>query len=307
MLRFIGGLIRFSLLALLLTALCLYLRTGIHTSVDEYVRQWSAGNLSSFILHDRLFQAIIGVALALAICRQLSLAWNTLFYLSFVIFTVEVFSLAHSVQWLIPGDLLRQLDINLFSDAAKLYPVGIFLIPLFCVLSSFCATRPTKILSTLAISLILWNLLTTLSVYILKKWESMDTPYLPEVQNLLSGSPWLIAAFLGVFFLMYSFLTAVFESFVSTTTKKEKEKTDPEQPRPIKTPPTPSLASHPAEQQPPLVMHTVPDGPSKVSQTKPNAKQSDECQAKTVEAPPEQPMANNESSDRPAIAPSNID
>ena len=168
--------------------------------------------------------AIVVVLTILSFTRLLEALWNMLFGASVVLLLgVGLYSIC-GPGIALPNALYHNELINDFCSSATGYEVPIAITMLIFIAGWVCASASGRVAITAAISFGLWYGITEFFTYATHLWARSAEPALPEALYMVQGSPWILAAVPGAFFLIYALLMAFFETYISSGRRKPAEK-----------------------------------------------------------------------------------
>lgn len=164
--------------------------------------------------------------------RILEAVWNVIFCASIIalLFFGSYSLLGPGIA--LPHAISNSEVIKQVCDALLAYQVPLACTTLVFIAGWICASACVRVALTTTISYALWYALSEFFSYIVGLWSSSDAPAAPEALNMVLGTPWVIAAVPGAFFLIYALLMSFFETFITTKQKKSKPTEAPVQDKP---------------------------------------------------------------------------
>lgn len=235
----------FSIIVLL--ALAYYLQVSPTISLNDFYAGFDPNVLVGTLQGINAVTISLVVILLLGILsftRILEAVWNVLFCASILVLlacgTYGMFGPGVAL----PHAIYNSEAIRQFCETALTYQVPIALTLLIFVAGWICASACVRVAITSVISYALWYGISEFFSYIVHLWSGNADPAAPEALNMVLGTPWVIAAVPGAFFLIYALLMSFFETFITNKPaakapeakdeKKEEKKaeTKPEAPAP---------------------------------------------------------------------------
>ncbi len=194
----------------------------------------------------------------LSFTRILEAAWNMLFCAATLVLLVWGLYAIGGASIVLPNALYNNTAITQFCEGISTYEVPLTIAALIFIAGWLCASACGRVATTTIVSFGLWYGLTELFTYIVHQWGNSANPGMPDALHMVQSTPWIIAAVPGAFFLIYTLLMALFETFIGKDEKEEEEKpedkTQPEEePKPAEdqpdTPQEDTPPAQPAEKQ----------------------------------------------------------
>ncbi len=216
---------------IVLMAVTCYLQVSPTTTLSEF-----CNSINSSALLDQLCGInYLTVSLALiilltifSITRILDAIWNTLFCASILVLIASgLYTLAGPVIAL-PSALVHNEAVNQFCQSFTAYEIPLAITLLIFIAGWVCASACGRVAITAVISYALWYGVTEFFTYASQLWANNASPALPEALYIVQGTPWILAAVPGAFFLIYALLMACFETYIGNGKKKAaKKKAEP--------------------------------------------------------------------------------
>ena len=278
----------FSILVLL--AVTCYLQVSPTTSLNEFC---SSINIPALldqlcgINYLTVSLALVVLLTIFSITRILDAIWNTLFCASILVLIASGLYTLAGPDIALPSALLHNEAVNQFCQNIAAYEIPLAITLVIFVAGWVCASASGRVAITAVISYALWYGVTELFTYASQLWADNASPALPDALCMIQGTPWILAAVPGAFFLIYALLMACFETYMGNSSKKAPK----EQP---KTKVTDDKDNKSAESTPKAEKEQKPAEP--VSKTKPVLKLA------TATAPVNKLKPTTPSSEKPAPA-----
>lgn len=216
---------------LVLIAVTCYLQVSPTTTLSEF-----CNSINSSALLDQLCGInYLTVSLALvilltifSITRILDAIWNTLFCASILVLIASGLYTLAGPGIALPSALVHNEAVNQFCQSFTAYEIPLAITLLIFIAGWVCASACGRVAITAVISYALWYGVTELFTYASHIWANNAAPALPEALSMIQGTPWVLAAVPGAFFLIYALLMACFETYIGNGSKKAaKKKTEP--------------------------------------------------------------------------------
>ena len=169
------------------------------------------------------------IILLLGICsftRILEAAWNIIFCASVLILLATGLYVFCGSAVALPQALAHNTAVTQVCSALTSYEVPIAITTLIFIAGWLCASACGRVAITAIVSHGLWYGVTVFLTFIVHQWANSANPNMPEALHMVQGSPWVIAAVPGAFFLIYALFMAFFETFIQNKEKKEAVKAD---------------------------------------------------------------------------------
>lgn len=224
-------LFRLVLSIIVLMAVACYLQVSPTTSLSEF-----CDSINSSALLDQLCGInYLTVSLALvilltifSITRILDAIWNTLFCASILVLIASGLYTLAGPGIALPSALVHNEAVNQFCQSFTAYEIPLAITLLIFIAGWVCASACGRVAITAVISYALWYGVTEFFTYASQLWANNASPALPEALCMIQGSPWILAAVPGAFFLIYALLMACFETYIGNGKKKAaKKKAEP--------------------------------------------------------------------------------
>ena len=207
---------------------------------DKLAQPFTSVNIFSISLFLILLFGLFSIA------RVLEAAWNMLFCASILSVLIIGLYKVGGPGVALPHALYHNGTINQIFQALTAYEVPIAITILVFLAGWICASACGRVAITALVSFGLWYGLSEFFTYIIHQWADSTTPGMPDALHMIQGSPWIIAAVPGSFFLIYALLMAIFETYIGSKDETKQDKaTAEENPTPPTTLETPA-ASTPA-------------------------------------------------------------
>lgn len=216
---------------LVLIAVACYLQVSPTTSLSEF-----CNSINSSALLDQLCGInYLTVSLALvilltifSITRILDAIWNTLFCASILVLIASGLYTLAGPGIALPSALVHNEAVNQFCQSFTAYEIPLAITLLIFIAGWVCASACGRVAITAVISYALWYGVTEFFTYASQLWANSASPALPEALYIVQGTPWILAAVPGAFFLIYALLMACFETYIGNGKQKAaKKKADP--------------------------------------------------------------------------------
>ena len=211
----------FSILVLL--AVTCYLQVSPTTSLNEFC---SSINIPALldqlcgINYLTVSLALVVLLTIFSITRILDAIWNTLFCASILVLIASGLYTLAGPGIALPSALLHNEAVNQFCQNIAAYEIPLAITLVIFVAGWVCASASGRVAITAVISYALWYGVTELFTYASHLWANNATPALPEALYMIQGTPWILAAVPGAFFLIYALLMACFETYMGNNSKK---------------------------------------------------------------------------------------
>lgn len=212
---------------LVLIAVACYLQVSPTTTLSEF-----CNSINSSALLDQLCGInYLTVSLALvilltifSITRILDAIWNTLFCASILVLIASGLYTLAGPGIALPSALVHNEAVNQFCQSFTAYEIPLAITLLIFIAGWVCASACGRVAITAVISYALWYGVTEFFTYASQLWANSASPALPEALYIVQGTPWILAAVPGAFFLIYALLMACFETYIGNGKKKAAEK-----------------------------------------------------------------------------------
>lgn len=270
---------------IVLMAVTCYLQVSPTTTLSEF-----CNSINSSALLDQLCGInYLTVSLALvilltifSITRILDAIWNTLFCASILVLIASGLYTLAGPGIALPSALVHNEAVNQFCQSFTAYEIPLAITLLIFIAGWVCASACGRVAITAVISYALWYGVTEFFTYASQLWANNASPALPEALYIVQGTPWILAAVPGAFFLIYALLMACFETYIGNGKKKAaKKKAEPA--------PTDSKEVKDTESTPKAEKEQKPAEP--VSKTKPVLKLATATAAPANKLKPATPVA----------------
>lgn len=216
---------------IVLMAVTCYLQVSPTTTLSEF-----CNSINSSALLDQLCGInYLTVSLALvilltifSITRILDAIWNTLFCASILVLIASGLYTIAGPGIALPSALVHNEAVNQFCQSFTAYEIPLAITLLIFIAGWVCASACGRVAITAVISYALWYGVTEFFTYASQLWANNASPALPEALYIVQGTPWILAAVPGAFFLIYALLMACFETYIGNGKKKTaKKKAEP--------------------------------------------------------------------------------
>lgn len=212
---------------LVLIAVACYLQVSPTTTLSEF-----CDSINSSALLDQLCGInYLTVSLALvilltifSITRILDAIWNTLFCASILVLIASGLYTLAGPGIALPSALVHNEAVNQFCQSFTACEIPLAITLLIFIAGWVCASACGRVAITAVISYALWYGVTEFFTYASQLWANSATPALPEALYIVQGTPWILAAVPGAFFLIYALLMACFETYIGNGKKKAAKK-----------------------------------------------------------------------------------
>lgn len=210
----------FSIILLLLIA-C-YLQTAPTISLSNFCQTADSAKLLTLLSELNVYTVSLVVILLLGILsftRILEAVWNILFCAAIIILLAGGLYIFCGPAIALPQALQHNVAVNQALLSIKAYEVPLAITVFIFIAGWLCSLASVRVAITTVVSYGLWYGLTVFFTYIVQLWANSTTPAMPEALHMIQGTPWIIAAVPGAFFLIYALLMALFETFISQNEK----------------------------------------------------------------------------------------
>lgn len=216
---------------IVLMAVTCYLQVSPTTTLSEF-----CNSINSSALLDQLCGInYLTVSLALvilltifSITRILDAIWNTLFCASILVLIASGLYTLAGPGIALPSALVHNEAVNQFCQSFTAYEIPLAITLFIFIAGWVCASACGRVAITAVISYALWYGVTEFFTYASQLWANNASPALPEALYIVQGTPWILAAVPGAFFLIYALLMACFETYIGNGKKKTaKKKAEP--------------------------------------------------------------------------------
>lgn len=212
---------------IVLMAVTCYLQVSPTTTLSEF-----CNSINSSALLDQLCGInYLTVSLALvilltifSITRILDAIWNTLFCASILALIASGLYTLAGPGIALPSALVHNEAVNRFCQSFTAYEIPLAITLLIFIAGWVCASACGRVAITAVISYALWYGVTEFFTYASQLWANSASPALPEALYIVQGTPWILAAVPGAFFLIYALLMAFFETYIGNGKKKAAKK-----------------------------------------------------------------------------------
>lgn len=219
----------FSILVLLATA-C-YLQVSPTISLEQFYSSLDPAALVDQLCGLNALTISLALVVVLTICsftRLLDAIWNMAFCAAIILLLgVGLYTFCGPAVAL-PNALYHNSEINSICSSVAGYEVPIAITLFIFVTGWFCASACGRVAITSLLSFGLWYGITEVFTYATHLWGRSADPALPEALYMIQGSPWILAAVPGAFFLIYALLMAFFETYISSRRSKAVEESSGE-------------------------------------------------------------------------------
>lgn len=179
-------------------------------------------------------QGVNGVTISLAVIlllgifsvtRVLEAAWNVIFCAAMLVLLACGSYALLGASIALPHAIFTSETVRQFCDTVLTYQVPIALATFIFATGWVCASACGRVAITTVISYALWYGVSELFFFSVQLWSDSANPVAPEALSMILGTPWVIAAVPGAFFLIYALLMSLFETFITRATPKPKAAT----------------------------------------------------------------------------------
>ena len=216
---------------IVLMAVTCYLQVSPTTTLSEF-----CNSINSSALLDQLcginyltVSLVLVILLTIfSITRILDAIWNTLFCASILVLIASGLYTLAGPGIALPSALVHNEAVNQFCQSFTAYEIPLAITLLIFIAGWVCASACGRVAITAVISYALWYGVTEFFTYASQLWANSASPALPEALYIVQGTPWILAAVPGAFFLIYALLMACFETYIGNGKKKAaKKKAEP--------------------------------------------------------------------------------
>ncbi|MGN0865306.1 MAG: hypothetical protein ACI4P8_04085 [Akkermansia sp.] len=245
--KVLGLFFRFICSLIVLLYVALYLKTGtpvvdLQTYQADDLHAWLVSTCTS----PNWVTVTAGIILILTLLRIMNLVWNVAFNLAVLAFLLLFFCASPGKEaLLLPAGLSANPYVQPLLQLPFEYPAATVIVFLVFILGWIGSNAAIRIAITATVCFGLWYGLTALADCVISPWAQGPEPASAGVTMALAH-PWLPAAILGTFFLIFSVLMSVFETFSFTRRKEKAAATQAS----TQTPPAESAAATPTEKEP---------------------------------------------------------
>ena len=216
---------------IVLMAVTCYLQVSPTTSLSEFCNSINGPALLDQLCGINYLTVSLALVILLtifSITRILDAIWNTLFCASILVLIASgLYTLAGPVIAL-PSALVHNEAVNQFCQSFTAYEIPLAITLLIFIAGWVCASACGRVAITAVISYALWYGVTEFFTYASQLWANSASSALPEALYIVQGTPWILAAVPGAFFLIYALLMACFETYIGNGKKKAaKKKAEP--------------------------------------------------------------------------------
>lgn len=212
---------------IVLMAVACYLQVSPTTSLSEF-----CNSINSSALLDQLCGinyltvslALVTLLTIFSITRILDAIWNTLFCASILVLIASGLYTLAGPGIALPSALVHNEAVNQFCQSFTAYEIPLAITLLIFIAGWVCASACGRVAITAVISYALWYGVTEFFTYASQLWANSASPALPEALYIVQGTPWILAAVPGAFFLIYALLMACFETYIGNGKKKAAKK-----------------------------------------------------------------------------------
>ena len=214
---------------LIVLALACYLQVSPTLSLNDFYTTFTPDKLVGILQGVNAFTISLVIILLLGVfsfTRVLEAAWNVLFCASILVllaagtygFFGPGIALPHAIY---NNEAIRQL-----CETALSYQIPLAITGLIFAAGWLCASACGRVAITSVISYGLWYGISEFFSYLVHIWSNSSEPAAPEALSMVLGTPWVVAAVPGAFFLIYALLMSFFETFITHTPAKPKADKD---------------------------------------------------------------------------------
>lgn len=223
----------FSLIVLI--ALACYLQNEPTISLENFCASITPEQLLNLLNNFNTVSLLFVVILLLGMLpftRVLEAVWNVVFCASVLLLLAIGLYETGGPLIALPKVLHDNDAINQLCQAITSYEVPLAITVLVFIAGWLCASACGRVAITTVVSYGLWYATTAFFTYAVQLWANSDSPRMPEALNMVQGTPWIVAAVPGAFFLIYALFMAFFETFISTKSAKRADKQDEKEEKP---------------------------------------------------------------------------
>lgn len=259
MLKALGIFVRLVCSLVVLFAVALYLQMPVHplawtVAPDQFMDGVTLDAVAAFFTTLNWVSITAGVLVLCALLRLLDMAWNVAFCLSMVLVLFCGLWMVWGPVVALPTPVQGNSYMTQLCTLPQDYPVPAIIVMGVFAMGWLASTAPFRIAFTTLVSFGLWYGITCLMHWgIVTRWADTPTPAQPELLAMVLANPWMIAALPGAFFLVYAVLVAFFETFLSSSKKKETPKTEEK--------PAEEKKEEPQQEVKPAAKPTTPSAP----------------------------------------------
>ncbi len=218
---------------IILLGLACYLQVSPTISLSDFYTSFNPAPLVETLKGINAITISLVLVLLLGIfsfTRILEATWNVLFSASIIVLLACGSYGLCGPGIALPHALYNNEAIRQFCEASLTYQIPLVLAGLIFVAGWLCASACGRVAITTIISYGLWYGISEFFSYIVHIWSSNPEPAAPEALNMILGTPWVIAAVPGAFFLIYALLMSLFETFITNKPAKQKAEAKPAAP-----------------------------------------------------------------------------
>lgn len=227
----LASLVRVIFSIIVLLAIACYLQATPSVSLSDFCLFIEPAQLVQLLSGFNAVTVTLVIILLLGILsftRVLEAAWNILFCGAILILLAAALYFIGGPELALPNALYHNDAVLQFCQLLGTYHVPFAIAGLIFAAGWLCASACGRVAITTVISFGLWYGLTEFFTYIVHQWAKSADPSMPEALYMVQGSPWIIAAVPGAFFLIYALLMAFFETFITKAPKVNQTETKSE-------------------------------------------------------------------------------
>lgn len=216
---------------IVLMAVACYLQVSPTTTLSEFCNSINCSALLDQLCGINYLTVSLALVILLtifSITRILDAIWNTLFCASILVLIASGLYTLAGPGIALPSALVHNEAVNQFCQSFTAYEIPLAITLLIFIVGWVCASACGRVAITAVISYALWYGVTEFFTYASHIWANSASPALPEALYIVQGTPWILAAVPGAFFLIYALLMACFETYIGNGKKKAaKKKAEP--------------------------------------------------------------------------------
>ncbi len=212
---------------IVLIAVACYLQVSPTTSLSEFCNSINGPALLDQLCGINYLTVSLALVVLLtifSITRILDAIWNTLFCASILVLIASGLYTLAGPGIALPSALVHNEAVNQFCQSFTAYEIPLAITLLIFIAGWVCASACGRVAITAVISYALWYGVTEFFTYASQLWANSASPALPEALYIVQGTPWILAAVPGAFFLIYALLMACFETYIGNGKKKAAKK-----------------------------------------------------------------------------------
>lgn len=202
-------LLRFICLLPVLYFVILYSMNQPNISPEAFYLNESTSQVWAVLGHSH-FLIAAGIFLLLAFMRGMTLVWNAIYCCTTVLLLLEIIILAGIGDIIFPSALWSIPYSIPFAE----YQTILYFIPLVWLLGAICTNAFRSITAACCINFVIWLLLAYACHALAQLWETMDSPFRPDLLEQFKTMRWSTAVLPALFMFLYTFFLSLFEALI---------------------------------------------------------------------------------------------